>query len=145
MNAAYEYGRMLAKTAAEPWSVLRTGLTHGAQSAIPGAVIGGALGFGTAPKEYDSKQRLMRAGKGALAGGAVTGAIGGGFSALQQKDHLSMFNDAKNMATPEALRSAVMSTMPPGYSNQKLVDDLVDMRGKSIQGQMNAFPRTWMG
>jgi hypothetical protein len=145
MNAAYEYGQRLAKVAAEPWSVLRAGLTHGAQSAIPGAVIGGALGYGTAPKEYTGKQRMLRAGKGALAGGAVTGTLGGGFSALQQKDHVSMFNDAKNMATPEALRSAVMSTMPPGYGNQKIIDDLVEMRGKGIQEQMNKFPRTWAG
>lgn len=104
MNLAYEYGQTLAKTAAEPWSVLRAGLTHGALSAIPGAAIGGALGYGTAPEEYDSKQRLMRAGKGALAGGVLTGVAGGGYSAAKQhayrelmQPHLGEMDDVRAM------------------------------------------------
>lgn len=105
------------KQAAEPWSVLRTGLTHGAFSAIPGSVLGGAIGYATAPKDYTQGQRLSRAGKGALTGGAVTGLLGGGASGAMQREHVDMFNEMKG---------------------------IVNQLGTGTE-QLNKFPNTWIG
>lgn len=80
----------LDKIAAPVASTLGTALRHGAYSAIPGAVLGSGIGFiHGGPNNPDGsgptlQQRLGAAGKGALIGGAATGALGGVTSGAMQ-------------------------------------------------------------
>jgi hypothetical protein len=92
MNAAYEYGQKLA---AEPWSPLRTGLTHGSLAALPGAAIGGGIGYFTSPADATDRDRRVRAAYGAGIGGAITGLPAGSLSGAAQRLHSAEYDQAK--------------------------------------------------
>lgn len=141
-NNMNKFGQALAKTAAEPWSVLRTGLTHGAISAVPGAAIGGAIGYATAPKEYTREQRLSRAGKGALVGGATTGLAGGGVSALMQRDHRGMY-DALGQSNDSI--ASIFDNFTGIGGDPSLDAFIADSYRNATQAARENFPKTWAG
>lgn len=94
MNPAYLFGQKLA---AEPWSPLSTGLLHGSLAALPGAALGGGIGYFTAPDDATDRDRRVRAAYGAGIGGAFTGLPVGAISGGMQRLHVNEYDKARSM------------------------------------------------
>lgn len=126
MSLPYTYGQKLA---AEPWSPLKVGLIHGALAALPGAALGGAAGYLTAPEDAAEGDRRVRAALGASLGGAMTGLPGGALSAGAQTLHADEYNRARAML-------ASLDGTETGFAKA-----LGDYHRQNLPN----YPTTWLG
>lgn len=126
MNPPYRYGQKLA---AEPWSPLKAGLIHGTLASLPGAALGGAAGYFTAPEDAAEGDRRVRAALGAGFGGALTGLPAGAISSGAQAMHADEYNRARAML-------AALDGTETGFAKAL---------GDYHRRELPNYPATWLG
>lgn len=140
-TSAYDFGFKLAA----PWSALRTGLTHGAVSALPGAAIGAVKGWSGSPDEATTGQKAWRAAKGGLIGGTITGTLGGVGSGLLQRAHLRNLHNATDPGEIAKRMEALARQMGASPEEiQKLVSEGVSTTQKMFGNIVKDMGPTWL-